>query len=285
MVCEPNAEFGADVEVDGSLTINSAKDLKTKDGTSIGGGAEFYEIDMGTEKSHTITEEQFNNAKGKNIKAIYNNKEWYFYYQSTLEKSEYGITACIYSASIGMDDDAINLNLFAGQLLKVDHECIFGIATCICPTGIQLGIDANNNLILALSSDNESKAYVSKINGFPAITSAPSEDIKVQSTLYRHTVDIDAGGLGLHTYVTALSEKNTVIDSIQDLVAVFGNTKLMATGMFGSNSETTAMLEVGTTMLNTYVHSGHGNKLSLSDWANYGPDETNLVITDSVTAM
>lgn len=38
VVCETNAEFGADVEVDGSLIINSAKDLKTKDGTSFGGG-------------------------------------------------------------------------------------------------------------------------------------------------------------------------------------------------------------------------------------------------------
>lgn len=38
VVCELNAEFGADVEVDGTLTINSAKDLKTKDGTSFGGG-------------------------------------------------------------------------------------------------------------------------------------------------------------------------------------------------------------------------------------------------------
>lgn len=35
---ESKATFGADVEVDGSLTINSAKDLKTKDGSSFGGG-------------------------------------------------------------------------------------------------------------------------------------------------------------------------------------------------------------------------------------------------------
>ena len=38
VVCEPKAEFRSDVDVDGILTINSAKDLVTKDGTSIGGG-------------------------------------------------------------------------------------------------------------------------------------------------------------------------------------------------------------------------------------------------------
>lgn len=33
VIVEPKAEFGSDVEVDGQLTINSASDLKTKDGT------------------------------------------------------------------------------------------------------------------------------------------------------------------------------------------------------------------------------------------------------------
>lgn len=106
-----------------------------------------------------------------------------------------------------------------------------------------------------------------------------------QATLYQHTIDIAAGGLGLHTYITALSEKNTVIDSIQDLVSVFGNTKLMATGSYGPDSDKTALLEVGTSLTDTYVHSSHGSKMSLSNWANYGPDENFLEITDSVTAM
>lgn len=35
---EGKVTCGSDVEVDGALTINSAKDLKTKDGTSFGGG-------------------------------------------------------------------------------------------------------------------------------------------------------------------------------------------------------------------------------------------------------
>ena len=33
VIVEPKAEFGSDMEVDGQLTINSASDLKTKDGT------------------------------------------------------------------------------------------------------------------------------------------------------------------------------------------------------------------------------------------------------------
>lgn len=39
VIVEPKAEFGSDVEVDGQLTINSASDLKTKDGTTFKGDA------------------------------------------------------------------------------------------------------------------------------------------------------------------------------------------------------------------------------------------------------
>lgn len=44
---EGNLDVGKNLDVDGQLTINSASDLKTKDGTVIGGGEKWYR--------HTIT--------------------------------------------------------------------------------------------------------------------------------------------------------------------------------------------------------------------------------------
>lgn len=285
---EGKVTCGSDVEVDGKLQINSASDLKTKDGSSFGGGIEFYEIDMGTDKSHTITEEQFNNAKGKNIKAIYNNKEWYFYYQSTLEKSEYGVIICLYSASFGLNLDTFNQSLYIGQLLKTGTTYIFGIASFVYPTGIKLGSDTSDKLILSLSSDDESKAYVATINGFPVISSASQEDIKVQSTLYRHTVTIWNNN-NASLIFTAESEKNTPIDSIQDLVTVFGNTKLACSGMKWESASSIIhimRLDVGTSISDTNVYTAG------SEDGSFGEETfsdilgaTGLIITDTVTAM
>lgn len=254
VVCELNAEFGADVEVDGSLTINSAKDLKTKDGSSFGGEVEYVVA-------------TYNESIGEYDKLS----------ASDVRKLKEGAP--------------LKLNNFIGYPVGIlDMQIIMAITLTV----------SDNTVVLAavfVDIDNDGLGKISEeVYPFPDITTLATKDElsnyatktdlnAKQSTLYRHTIDIDAGGLGLHTYVTALSKKNTVIDSIQDLVAVFGNTKLMATGSFGSDSEITAMLEVGTTMLDTYVHSSCGTKLSLSNWANYGPDETNFVITDSVTPM
>jgi hypothetical protein len=235
VVCEPKAEFGADVDVDGALTINSAKDLKTKDGTSFGGGL----------PSPWVANE---NVLG-------------------YEDAENQLV-------IGFLTEGGNLY---GYQNKQSGE-----ASYVSPAS-----SGNPNIVAYINVNTQVESFVILPDDFVTKSQVINlGDInKKQSTLYRHTIDIDAGGLGLHTYVTALSEKNTVIDSIQDLVAVFGNTKLMATGQYSADSRTSALLEVGTSLTNTYVHDGAGNKTSLSNWASIGPNETYLKITDSVTAM
>lgn len=288
VVCEPNAEFGADVDVDGALTINSAKDLKTKDGSSFGDIIPTLEVTQNDDGTFFLTSTSLN-----------------------IVKSRVGTHSPIGKVTInigGVDVvctfyENANINKGLGhQYICTPMPINLGLVTLWCLTTINLdtgeieffslnnysGFSIGDSSVILADETHANyyrTIYVNKINGNPIISGTESEDIKVQSTLYRHTIDIDAGGLGLHTFVTALSEKNTVIDSIQDLVAVFGNTKLMATGMFGTESESSSMLEVGTSSTDTYVHSGHGSKISLSNWANYGPDESRLIITDSVTAM
>ena len=243
VVCEPNAEFGADVEVDGKLRINSAKDLVTKDGTSFGGG--------GLPSPWVANE----NVLG---------------YEDTENQ-----------VVIGFLVEGGNLygyqNKQAGEVSYVSP-----VASGSPNIFVYLNVNTQVESSVLLPDDFMTKSQEINLGD---INTNKAEIAKKQATLYRHTIDIAAGGLGLHTYVTALSEKNTVIDSIQDLVTVFGNTKLMATGAHGTDNEATVLLEVGTSLTDTYVHTNHGTKMSLSNWANYGPDENYLVITDSVTAV
>ena len=230
---EGKVTCGNDVDVDGKLTINTASDLKTKDGTSFG------------------------------LPSPWVANEYILGYEDTENQYVIGFLA------------------EGGSLYGYENKQL-GEVSYVCPVSSDMP-----NIIYFLNVKKQVESYVVLPNDFVTKSQVINlgDIAKKQSTLYRHTIDIGAGGLGLHTYVTALSEKNTVIDSIQDLVAVFRNTKLMATGNHSADSRTSALLEVGTSLTNTYVYDGAGNKTALSDWASTGPDETYLLITDSVTAM
>lgn len=278
VVCEPNAEFGADVEVDGTLTINSAKDLVTKDGTSLGSNPYFEITYAGGDEGYSLSAEEC--TKIKNGYDIIVNDEgvdgkYKFFNIGYVSFGETTIYA--FTVSIGFT------GLIGGVAIISGDTGSFIFSEIDIPNVLK--IKTNDELIPFADDDSGAHVYVNSINGIKVLDTGGPKDIKVQATLYRHTIDIAAGGLGLHTYVTALSEKNTVIDSIQDLVTVFGNTKLMATGAHGTDNEATVLLEVGTSLTDTYVHTNHGTKMSLSNWANCGPDENYLVITDSVTAV
>lgn len=287
VACEPNAEFGADVEVDGALTINSAKDLKTKDGSSLGDTIPTLEI-TNTDDGMALTSSSLAIVKSRVGKHSPIGK-------ATIDYVGQSLTVTFYENATlnkGFDHPFICSPMF----INLGIINIWSISTINLDTGQIETFSLNNYTGFAISDTNVILAddtyanyhgtmYINTINGKPIVSGTESKDIKVQSTLYRHTIDIAAGGLGLHTYITALSEKNTVIDSIQDLVTVFGNTKLMATGQHSSDSRTSALVEVGTSLTNTYVYDSAGNKASLAEWSSIGPGETHLVISDSVTAM
>lgn len=367
VVCEPKAEFGADVDVDGKLTINSVKDLLTKDGTSLGLPSPWIVNDnfLGA----MLSETQMSGLGLVNGNVIYivthvNNDVIYSAFFNAEINEDFNT---LFIVDAGTDENpvesvitvpsdfttksqTINLGdianiankqdkLVSGTSIKtINGESVLGTGNIAIGTDwkdlgklkyqgfasddVAFGlIKASNSEIDVVnygfsSSDGSSTfGYFDYIPGYKRlfifhspnvdstimfpndfftksqvvdlgdINTNKTEIAKKQSTLYRHTIDIDAGGLGLHTYVTALSEKNTVIDSIQDLVTVFGNTKLMATGQHSADSRTSALVEVGTSLTNTYVYDGAGNKTSLSHWSSIGPNETHLEITDNVTPM
>lgn len=280
VICEPKAEFGSDVDVDGKLTINSAKDLKTKDGTSFDNQT-FYDIgDIEFNKEKTLTKEQgeaiYNNGNPLGIKCTAGGFDWHFVNNGT--KAVSGGTQYFPYNVIG---PVVFGPMYVGvQFNKNNDNYTVQFFEESMPTS--LSIDGNKKI--SLIADLFGEIYINTVNGTPIIQENISQDIKVQSTLYRHTVEFSENGLGYNNRFTAYSEKNTVIDSVQDLITVFGNTKLQCSGTIESGSKPCIGIDVGTTAATTYFVGIGGENVKLSDWYSTQP-EAILTITDSVTAM
>ena len=277
VVCEPNAEFGADVEVDGTLTINSAKDLVTKDGTSLGSNPYFEITYAGGDEGYSLSAEEC--TKIKNGYDIIVNDEgvdgkYKFFnigYVSFGENTIYAFTVSIgFTGLIG-----------AVAIISGDTGS-FIFSEMDIPNVLK--IKTNDELIPFADDDSGVHVYVNSINGIKVLGTGDPKDIKVQATLYRHTVTFSESGLGYVNRFTAYSEKNTPIDSIQDLITVFGNTKLMCTGTIESGSYPCVGIDIGTTA-DTILFLGLTNTTQkLSAWYSTQPEST-LTITDNVTTM
>ena len=212
VIVEPKAEFGSDVEVDGQLTINSASDLKTKDGTTFKGDA-------------------------------------------------------------GVGIEAVSLT------------------------------DAKG---LDFTMTDGTHLYTDSVKGPKGDTGATGPQGPKGDTpkLYRHTVCIINANAQLGPFAlsfTAESEKNLEIDSIQDLISVFGNTSLSCNGfLWDSVSVSSApygaivfRINIGTALasctVDYYIFSQtDGPELT------YGEEDSTLTdfigtsgftISDTVTAM
>lgn len=238
---ESKATFGADVEVDGKLTINSAKDLLTKDGTSIGG-------DEGLSKPWFSSNE----------------------YIGILSKS----------ATTSLIEDYISgLYNIDGTVALIAQNNTFGVTASFMPS-----LNADYPIFMYQGDDVQSVVQLPE-EFFNTSTIINLGDInKKQATLYRHTVTFDESGLGYNNRFTAYSEKSTPIDSIQNLIAVFGNTKLQCSGTTNRGSEPCIGIDVGTNADTTFFISLTGVKQKISSWYSTSPEST-LTITDSVTAM
>lgn len=125
-------------------------------------------------------------------------------------------------------------------------------------------------------------------------TLALVEDLATkQSTLYRHTVLIsEPTNKTAYLAFTAESEKNTPIDSIQDLITVFGNTSIACSGLYRdgdpSNEKSLLMINVGTSISNTTIASATLENSSITSFSNAlftDIFDTGFTITDNVTAM
>ena len=243
VVIEPKAEFGADVDVDGKLTINSASDLKTKDGTGFGGSLPSPWAANEKVLGYEDTENGF-------VVGFLNEGGGIYGFQST----QAGVVSYVAPEIPGQPQ-------------------IF----------VYLDVNKQIESTVVLPEDFTTKSQVIYLGDI----STNKENIaKKQSTLYRHTVTFNESGLGYNNVFTAYSEKNTPIDSIQDLITVFGNTKLQCSGII-ENSTTNipcVRIDIGTTADTILFVGITGSTQKISNWYSTSPDST-LTITDSVTTM
>lgn len=147
-----------------------------------------------------------------------------------------------------------------------------------------------NTLTLRLNNPYSSKNLIVNLPTKEGTLALTSDLDAKQSTLYRHTVKIskptDDGKTSI-TFTTS-SEKNTPIDSIQDLTTVFGNTDLSVSGatylISSSQWEFYNKIHVGTSINNTTI-----DYINIDDVGTYNFTDmfgtTGFTITDSVSAL
>lgn len=265
---ESKATFGNDVDVDGKLTINSASDLKTKDGTSLGGGDILdWSSKAITDKGITLTSLEIEELK-KHAK---------------LKVNIAGLLVFIIDYAIAEEDNSMLVTVpytartgfgISGFVIKLENNVM-----SYSVISIPLGIQVNGNQ-LELADTIEYNPYVNTINGTQVLASDSVHDIKVQSILYRHAVTIYEGNKqdGNSICFTTYTPSNTPIDSIQDLTASadgsnkLANTDLECFGVSGTASALTFYnkIHVGTSITNTTLQKATGGSATLASvYASY----------------
>ena len=165
-------------------------------------------------------------------------------------------------------------------------------------------VEVDGQLAINSASDLKTKDGTGFASKSDLSTLATKEELNAkQSTLYRHTVCIINANAQLGPFAlsfTAESEKNLEIDSIQDLISVFGNTSLSCNGfLWDSVSNSSApygaivfRINIGTALasctVDYYIFSQtdgpeltYGEDSSLTDFIG----TSGFTISDTVTAM
>lgn len=302
-----------------SLTLPSASDLKTKDGTSFGGGSKLYNeteylptFDIATLKDTYLP------LTGGTMKGDINLNNNGIYFKYDGYNGRLGPISLAYPPKgnflTTQNGYALSLNhcgkvffnyrqLYLGFFDNSDSNTFVGIDQI---NGLILSSEANDGTIRLMSYDKLNKKVthelkmsntsVPTIDDSPIITQATlATDLGTkQSTLYRHTVLISAPvNKTAYLAFTAESEKNTTIVSIQDLITVFGHTSIACSGLYRdgdpANSQSLLMINVGTSISDTTISTATIENNAITDFSNalftdtFG--STGFTITDNVTAM
>lgn len=265
----------------------SGTNIKTINGNSILGEGDmsvgekpFYELNLSSiTDDATLTKEQgeaiYNNGNLLDIKIILGEQGTFYFVNGKTKINVNGETFFYNPISWQLFDDIIEGLVFN----KNGDTYTISFIRFSTPNTIELGSNNEIKLVNAFES-----SYMKTINGQSLVQGGSTDDIKVQSILYRHTVEFSESGLGYVNRFTAYSEKNTPIDSIQDLITVFGNTKLQCSGTVEGGSNLCIGIDVGTTADTTFFINITGVKQKISNWYTTQPEST-LTITDEVTAM
>lgn len=291
-----------------SLTLPSASDFKTKDGTSFGGGSKLYN---GTEYLPTFDIATLKNTylplTGGILTGNLDIKKNNIYFAlDNIRTGKIGIIKTTYSETpststgyrefygIGLDDSPKLMFKNNEAYISSNNHSYIGMNT----SGITISNARYDGTIQLLAYDLSSgdlkHKFVMKSNALPAIDDSP---IITQATLatdldakqdkrFVHTVEIHYASNGSYFCFTGTSDKNTPIDSVQDLTTVFANRDLCGVGVFGSAG--LSKIHVGSSINDTtfkkYMNNGEYTNPSEETFAVVF-NTTGFTITDNVTVM
>lgn len=243
------------------VIINSANDLKTKDESSFGGDSDdIFEIDL-----NRFTP----NSEGELV--------------ATLTDEE--VTKILKAQFINM------LGESGFILIRFGTDYVFN-STNINSEGI--GVIGYTLYAYNVATTKQIKMVVTQDELSLSNYATKDELNAKQSKLYRHSVLISTPtNKTAYLSFTAESDKNTSINSIQNLIAVFRNTSIACSGIYRdsdpSNEQSLLMINVGTSISNTTISSATISNSAITDFSNapftdtFG--STGFTITDNVTAM
>lgn len=259
---EGNMEVGKNLGVDGKLTINSASDLKTKDGTSIGGGA-IYEQPKVVGKDLYLPDgftDRYLKGEVNGVLIdtptqylITNHFVYYAFYEGSL--------SCV----IFPVDDTGKIDANNEKILSLASWVEYGDSTKLFGS---VPSDLTKDFATGLINQGGTTFYGALKNGyfgfFNALFSSQSTEFlllqsgnvtssvdvpedfatrsqhidlgdiaKKQATLYRHTITIVGPNGDLSMNID--TESNAKMDSITDLIAKFKGNKLGCYCVSGSN--------------------------------------------------
>ena len=139
---------------------------------------------------------------------------------------------------------------------------------------------------LLFSKGNQTNTYYIQVPNKTG-TMALKEDLATkQDKRFVHTVEIHYASNGSYFCFTGISDKNTPIDSVQDLTTAFANRTFAGTGIFGSAGLSRIHIgsTVDTTTFKKYMNNGEYTNPSEETFATvFNP--TGFTITDSVSAL
>lgn len=249
-----------------SLTLPSASDLKTKDGSTFGGSNElnsFFDL-------HSKEEPNSNVLYGK-----------YDTYKDIIDigNKSYIFETNYFRTRVGFDYGGTSFGIVVEDKDDRRKYCSIGKNSIWASNGPNDRLIMNNN------------GFVK--NGYRINVRAKAGDMALLSDLdakqdkrFVHTVEIHYASNGSYFCFTGISDKNTPIDSVEDLTTVFANRDFAGTGIYGSAG--LSKIHVGSSVNDTtfkkYMNNGEYTNPSEETFATvFNP--TGFTITDSVSAL
>lgn len=291
-----------------SLTLPTASAFKTKDGTSFGGGSSIYN---GTEFLPTFDiatlKDTYLPLTGGTLTGNLDMKKNNIYFAlDNIRTGKIGIINTTYSETpttstgyrefygIGLDESPKLMFKYNEAYISSSKLSYIGMNT----SGTTISNAKYDGTIQLLSYDLSSgdlkHKFVMKSNALPAIDDSP---IITQATLatdlatkqdkrFVHTVEIHYASNGSYFCFTGTSDKNTPIDSVEDLTTVFANRDLCGVGIFGSAglSKIHVGSSVNDTIFKKYMNNGEYANPSEETFAMVF-NTTGFTITDSVKPL